>query len=330
MEFGNFRDNRSLKQYLRIKEEQEELSKDIRKKRKQQQEKERWARYQQYLTTVLADKMMASGASGFVGLLDTYPNAAAAYSVRRLSSTYTGALIEVRRSSDNTTQDIGYDSNGDLDTSALLSFVGAGDGFVRTWYDQSGNANNLTQTTTSSQFKIVNSSSLISVNSIAALQSDGTNVTYSLTIPSLASQNNISVSLVHDTISTSSIDGILNIGNLTLTNSQFGITNEYSIRYFGSSTTYTPVNNFSQHINLIHWSIGSSSAHYIYTNNSKLSQTGSSTLSATTGLLTLFQNSGTSTARGNENVQELIIYPSDMEASVLGLYENQNTYYGVV
>ena len=97
------------------------------------------------------------GVAPFVGLLDTYPNAAAAYSVRRLSSTYTGALMEVRRSSDNTTQNIGYDANGDLDTTALLAFVGAGDGFVRTWYDQSGNTNNATQTTASAQPKIITS-----------------------------------------------------------------------------------------------------------------------------------------------------------------------------
>lgn len=109
--------------------------------------------------------IVGSAGESFTGLLDTYGGAAAAYSVRRLSSTYTGALIEVRRSSDNTTQDIGYDANGDLDTAALLAFVGAGDGFVRTWYDQSGNANNAQQTTTSIQPQIVSSGNLILENS---------------------------------------------------------------------------------------------------------------------------------------------------------------------
>lgn len=106
-----------------------------------------------------------SGVGGFVGLLDTYPDAAAAYSVRRLSSTYEGSLIQVRRSSDNTLQDIGFDANGDLDTTSLLSFVGAGDGFVRTWYDQGGNAKNATQTTTSRQPQIVNGGVIITQNS---------------------------------------------------------------------------------------------------------------------------------------------------------------------
>ena len=96
-----------------------------------------------------------SGGAPFVGLLDLYPNAAAAYSVRRLSSTYAGSAMEVRRSSDNALQDIGFDIDGNLDTASLLSFVGAGNGFVRTWYDQSGNGYNFQQTTTSNQPQIV-------------------------------------------------------------------------------------------------------------------------------------------------------------------------------
>ena len=65
-------------------------------------------------------------------LLDLYPSAAAAYSVRLLRSAYSGSAIRVRRSSDNTEQDIGF-SGGNLDTSALTSFCGSGNGFVTTW-----------------------------------------------------------------------------------------------------------------------------------------------------------------------------------------------------
>jgi hypothetical protein len=57
-------------------------------------------------------------------LLDTYGGAAAAYSLRKLKSDYTGPAIRVRRSSDNTSQDIGFNSNGNLDTNALLNFIG--------------------------------------------------------------------------------------------------------------------------------------------------------------------------------------------------------------
>jgi hypothetical protein len=96
------------------------------------------------------------GSSSTPLLLDTYSGAAAAYSLRKLNSSYTGSAIRVRRSSDNTESDIGFTSSGDLDESALLSFVGSGSGFVRTWYDQSGNAMDATQTTTTKQPRIVN------------------------------------------------------------------------------------------------------------------------------------------------------------------------------
>lgn len=117
--------------------------------------------------------IVGSVGSSFTGLLDTYGGAAAAYSVRRLSSTYTGNLIEVRRSSDNTTQDIGYGADNLFDTSLASSFIGVNDGFDRTFYDQSGNTNNAQQTTTSNQPQIYSSGSPIVINSVIANDFDG-------------------------------------------------------------------------------------------------------------------------------------------------------------
>jgi hypothetical protein len=94
-------------------------------------------------------------------LLDDYPNAAAAYSLRKLDKDYTGSAIRVRRSNDNTEQDIGFTSSGDLDTASLKTFVGANSGFVTTWYDQSGNARNATQTTAANQLTIITSGTVL-------------------------------------------------------------------------------------------------------------------------------------------------------------------------
>ncbi len=106
-------------------------------------------------------------------LLDLYPNAAAAYSLRALNSAYTGSAIRVRRSSDNTETDIGFVSN-QLDTVSLLSFVGAGDGFVTVWYDQSGNGINSTQSTAASQPKIATSGIIEFENGMPTITFDGT------------------------------------------------------------------------------------------------------------------------------------------------------------
>lgn len=100
------------------------------------------------------------------------PNAA--YSLRKLSpnSVYSGAAIRIRRSSDNTEQDINFVSssaNAKIDTSALLSFVGANNGFVTTWYDQSGNNRNAYQTTGQNQPTIVVNGDIILLNNEASI-----------------------------------------------------------------------------------------------------------------------------------------------------------------
>lgn len=94
--------------------------------------------------------------SAFSYLLDSYPSAAAAYSLRKLSSSYSGSAVRVRRESNNEEQDIGF-SNNELDTAALATFCSGTNGFVTTWYDQA-NSNDATQTTHSSQPKIYDSS----------------------------------------------------------------------------------------------------------------------------------------------------------------------------
>jgi hypothetical protein len=110
--------------------------------------------------------------ASFPYLLDLYPNAYAAYSLRKLRAAYLGSAIRVRRSSDNAEQDIGF-VNNELDTTSLLSFVGAGNGFVRIFYDQSGNSLNFDQTSFTVQPQIVNSGTVITFNGKPAMYADG-------------------------------------------------------------------------------------------------------------------------------------------------------------
>jgi len=94
--------------------------------------------------------------------LDGYGNVAAAYSLRKVVPNYFGSAIKVRRSSDNAELDIPFCySNASrefvLCTGTLQSFVGAGSGFVTTWYDQSGNGRNATQATAANQPEVITS-----------------------------------------------------------------------------------------------------------------------------------------------------------------------------
>jgi hypothetical protein len=113
-------------------------------------------------------------------LLDTYTGASAAYSVRRLNSLYTGACMRVREASGNTETDIGFDSNGYIDTAAIASHCGNGtqDGFVTKWYDQSqaggtGSGNDAEMTTSSQQPRIYHGTNGVETdNGVAALRHD--------------------------------------------------------------------------------------------------------------------------------------------------------------
>jgi hypothetical protein len=117
-------------------------------------------------TPVLPDGQIAK-------LLDSYTGAAAAYSLRKLRTAYSGYAIRVRRSSDNLEQDITFDTNGVLDTTSLLAFVGNGNGFVTTWYDQSGNARDAVQASSSWQPQIIISGVLNTYNSKVCVKFDG-------------------------------------------------------------------------------------------------------------------------------------------------------------
>ena len=100
--------------------------------------------------------------------LNQFGGAAAAYSLRRLKSWGDGArVVDVRRSSDDTTKSFSAKEEAD---GTLVDWVGSGDGYVSTWYDQSGNGNHAVQNTATSQPKIVDAGTLVA----DGLKFDGT------------------------------------------------------------------------------------------------------------------------------------------------------------
>ncbi len=110
------------------------------------------------------------------GILDGISNIAAAYGLRKLRTAYAGSAVRVRRSSDSTEQDIGFDGTGEFDSAAFSSFIGGGTGYVKTWYDQGGNGRDATQTTTTNQPSIllsgINSKPVVSFSGAGSLLSN--------------------------------------------------------------------------------------------------------------------------------------------------------------
>lgn len=105
-----------------------------------------------------------TGATSSYLLDEISTSSIAAYSLRKLRSSYSGSAIRVRRSSDNTEQDIGFDVNGELDTSSISTFCGVSNGYITKWYDQSGNSRDSVQASSSKQPFIYNGSSVYTNN----------------------------------------------------------------------------------------------------------------------------------------------------------------------
>jgi hypothetical protein len=271
----------------------------------------------------------------FTGILDLYPNAAAAYSLRRLNSLYTGNLIKVRRSSDNTEQDIGYLDNGDLNISALTSFCGSGNGFITTWYDQSGNSRNITQTTASNQPQIMSSGSIINLNSKPTVQFNNNQLLKRTSF----SMNEMSLFTLLKKYTQNDYSGYMR--NVTSSGKSFAI------------TSYTPSAWWSQ---CVIFNNGSDTSPYVSRNTSKTLPTAqyienwifsnsrqeinenNTSISTITGQTGWSGNSdfslGSINYAGNPTtvkieIQEMIIYPQDEYNNKTGISGNINTYYGI-
>jgi hypothetical protein len=96
----------------------------------------------------------STGAAGFTGAYDAYESSLVhVYELRRVLTSYTGDLVRLRRDSDDAESDFGYDGDGNLDTTAIQSWLdadGASNAYVVTVYDQV-NGDDVTQATKADQ-----------------------------------------------------------------------------------------------------------------------------------------------------------------------------------
>jgi hypothetical protein len=267
--------------------------------------------------------IVGSQIQSFVGLLDTYPNAAAAYSLRKLRAAYTGNAIRVRRSSDNAEQNIGF-SGANLDTSALTTFCSGTNGFVTTWYDQSGNGLNQTQSTASNQPQIVSSGSVILQGGKPTLQFDGTSdfmdassVTTgdpkSIFIPTKAISLPSSETVIFDSVTTNqallykSASNTITIG--------FGAFN---------ASSYTATTNF-----ILYSILQNSTTSNAYVNSSTQIYTNANLGTNAFNGLRIGGVRGTAALFYNGNIPEFIVYGSNQASNRTGIETNINTYYAI-
>ena len=103
-------------------------------------------------------------------------NIRGAWSLRKLSSTYTGDCCIIHSgSSGQYSTSIGFNSDNYIDTQSILDFVSPGNGTARvgTWYDQSGQGADLVQATNSNRMPIIASNNFYTSGSFIYLSEAG-------------------------------------------------------------------------------------------------------------------------------------------------------------
>ena len=268
--------------------------------------------------------IVGSQIQSFVGLLDTYPNAAAAYSVRLLRTAYTGSAIRVRRSSDNAEQNIGFTALGNLDTTSLTSFCSGTDGFVTTWYDQSGNGYNATQTTALNQPQIVSSGSVILDNAKPTLNFL-TNTSH-LSKLDISSFNGYSHIVVAKPLTTTT-DFCQFIGLEQGNGAALGVRATLKIYDFNGGIGNINASNNTIAINeqVLLYSQNISNSAELFKNGTSIS-----TATGTTGTRDdIFLGNGGTALFGTKNVQEYILYPSNQSSNRTGIEDNINNFYSI-
>jgi hypothetical protein len=281
--------------------------------------------------------MMAGGQPPL--LLDLYPNAASAYSLRKLRTAYTGSAIRVRRSSDNAEQDIGF-MGINLDTTALTTFCGVGNGLVTTWYDQSGNFRNATQSSATFQPQIVSSGNVILKNGTPSIQFDGTNDSFDRIITGVNLRSfyfvgEVAANEQNPPVFWGSLGGVGNsFGSFLLFGNATGSLAGESISFYNgnsgtapatfNSTNYGTINQ-EQILLSAYFNTGANGKIFVNNNNANM-------IANDYGIRTLDYQIGKRinlASYYNLKMQEIIMYSTEESANNSGINNNIKTYFGI-
>ena len=236
-----------------------------------------------------------------------------------MNTDYTGDAVVVRRSSDNATQSIGF-IDGELDTDTLNTFCTGADGFITTWFDQSGNGFDVSQTIASRQPQIFDSvNGIVFENGKPTIEFDG-NKTFTTTA----------------TISNASDYYMFYVRNKTVEDTGYLLhseTGQLIIEVFEYAAYLDPVNSVEgtgilEGHKLVHFELNSTTGGKVY-ENSINTQTGlnysQTAISSRTSIGGIYTGVGDFIG----NIQELIIYPTNESGNRTGIETNINNFYSI-
>jgi hypothetical protein len=266
-------------------------------------------------------------------LIDTYEGAGAAYSVRKLSQWYTGSCMRIRENSGNTETDIGFDSNGDLDTAAIASHCGSANGYVVTWYDQSGNGQDVTANTATEEPLIYNGTAVLTDNGKPCVEFD---TTMSLAATNTAfSGTSQSMFIVGNSDATQTTDFMVSVGpNAGYKKRSFSASHRLEVVF--NSRDWSGVSGSQQLLSLIPDGGATTISDYdLYRDGSLLTPT------ATNDTANLQDCAGGDIAVGCDRspvfsgnafdgkLQELVLWNNDQSSNRTGVESNINAYFSI-
>ena len=253
-------------------------------------------------------------------LLDDYPGAAAAYSVRKLDKDYTGSCMRVREDSGDTETDIGFDGNGDVDTAAIATHCGSADGFVVTWYDQSGNSNNATQSTTSQQPQIYNGTAVFTENGKNCIKFQQAGGSSAIHLDLTTSQS------INTMFSVATAGANTNYNYITWNNSSVvgffhGASTDRDLGFYDGNTYHLNGNDNTQALGYFR----------LNSTNYDLARDGGSVtlLGGGAGAISMEMIARDNGSNQVAFMQELIIYGSDESSNRTGIETNINTHFDI-
>ena len=256
-------------------------------------------------------------------LLDTYEGAAAAYSLRRLRSSYTGPAVRVRRASNNDELDIYFNRDGSLDTATLEAFCAGTDGFVKVWYDQGQEGNDMSQTVTANQFRIVSNGVVLTKNGKPTLNSDGLGVTKMESTDSTDYSTGLLTAAVFSgrtyplSVQSDNDNGFRHHVLSGGMRSRFDTTNL-------DDNTFTTFDG-DQAVQILTFD-GSTAGNYV---NDHIGVTGSASVSDTSAMTKTIGSLSYAGNNYNGNIQEVIMFDSDQSANREAIRDNINDFYSI-
>ncbi len=247
-----------------------------------------------------------------------------AYSLRYLSPDYTGPVVRIRRDNDNA--EANFTPDEILDTT-LTTWVGANEGHVVTWFDQSGNGYDATQATATAQPKLVTGGNVILLNGLPAVRNsvsaNGVGLTHASGVFDLAQPNQSILVAAHND-ATGSTQYAFGGNNLSKRNDIFKSNTDQDINIQGTTPSLDSNVTVSTSQQLINGLFnGASSAIRVDT----VETTGNAGVASNDGVVIFNAQPLASANNWLGYIQEAVFFPADVSASNDALENNINAYY---